>query len=121
MVLVTQGGRQTWGPALGRAASSTSRNLRGAAQHPRPQPPRSFSRAAWAKLLGHVGHIGRFPSQDHFAGYTATASLDASSGNQQRHQLNAAPHTIAVCRARDPGPSRSAPTPISRRLIEEPF
>ena len=26
-----------------------------------------------AKLLGHVGGIGRFPSQDHFASYTATA------------------------------------------------
>ena len=67
-----------------------------------------------AKLLGHVGDIGRFPSQDHFASYTATAPLDASSGNQQRHrlntggnrQLNAALHTIAVCQARDPGPGR---------------
>jgi transposase len=40
-----------------------------------------------AKILGHVGDIGRFPSQDHFASYTATAPLDASSGNQQRHRL----------------------------------
>jgi transposase len=55
-----------------------------------------------AKLLGH------------FASYTATAPLDASSGNHQRHrlntggnrQLNAALHTIAVCQARDPGPGR---------------
>jgi transposase len=67
-----------------------------------------------AKLLGHVGDIGRFPSQDHFASYTATAPLDASSGDQQRHrlntggnrQLNAALHTIAVCQARHPGPGR---------------
>jgi transposase len=67
-----------------------------------------------AKLLGHVGDIGRFPSQDHFASYTATAPLDASSGNHQRHrlntggnrQLNAALHTIAICQARDPGPGR---------------
>jgi transposase len=67
-----------------------------------------------AKLLGHVGDVRRFPSQDHFASYTATAPLDASSGNQQRHrlnpggnrQLNAAMHTIAVCQARDPGPGR---------------
>ena len=66
------------------------------------------------KLLGHVGDIARFPSQDHFASYTATAPLDASSGNQQRHrlntggnrQLNAALHTIAICQARDPGPGR---------------
>jgi transposase len=67
-----------------------------------------------AKILGHVGDIGRFPSQDHFASYTATAPLDASSGNHQRHrlntggnrQLNAALHLIAVCQARDPGPGR---------------
>jgi transposase len=67
-----------------------------------------------AKLLGHIGDIHRFPSQDHFASYTATAPLDASSGNQQRHrlntggnrQLNAALHTVAVCQARDPGPGR---------------
>ena len=67
-----------------------------------------------AKILGHVGDVTRFPSQDHFASYTATAPLDASSGNQQRHrlntggnrQLNAALHTIAVCQARDPGPGR---------------
>jgi transposase len=68
-----------------------------------------------AKILGHVGDVTRFPSQDHFASYTATAPLDASSGNQQRHrlnpggnrQLNAALHTIAVCQARDPGPGRT--------------
>jgi transposase len=68
-----------------------------------------------AKLLGHVGDITRFPSQDHFASYTATAPLDASSGNHQPHRLNtggnrhlnAALHTIAICQARDPGPGRS--------------
>jgi transposase len=67
-----------------------------------------------AKILGHVGDIRRFPSQDHFASYTATAPVDASSGNQQRHRLNtggnrklnAALHTVAVCQARDPGPGR---------------
>jgi transposase len=67
-----------------------------------------------AKILGHVGNVIRFPSQDHFASYTATAPLDASSGNQQRHrlntggnrQLNTTLHTIAICQARDPGPGR---------------
>jgi transposase len=67
-----------------------------------------------AKILGHVGDVTRFPSQDHFASYTATAPLDASSGDQIRHrlntggnrQLNSALHTIAVCQARDPGPGR---------------
>jgi transposase len=80
-----------------------------------------------AKLLGHVGDIGRFPSQDHFASYTATAPLDASSGNQQRHrlntggnrQLNAALHTIAVCQARDPGP-RTPLLPAQAQRRQDP-
>ena len=67
-----------------------------------------------AKLLGHIRDITRFPSADHFAGYTGTAPLAASSGENTRHrlntggnrQLNSVLHTIAVCRARDPGPGR---------------
>ncbi|WP_433304672.1 IS110 family transposase [Actinoplanes sp. CA-030573] len=55
-----------------------------------------------------------FPHADHFASYTGTSPLDASSGNRNRHrlntggnrQLNCALHTIAVCQARDPGPGR---------------
>lgn len=67
-----------------------------------------------AKILGHVGDVTRFPTADHFASYTGTSPLDASSGNRNRHrlntggnrQLNTALHTIAVCQARDPGPGR---------------
>ena len=67
-----------------------------------------------AKLLGHVGDITRFPSASHFASYTGTATLDASSGRQNRHrlntggnrQLNSVLHTMAVCQSRDPGPGR---------------
>ncbi len=67
-----------------------------------------------AKLLGHIRDITRFPSADHFAGYTGTAPLAASSGENTRHrlntggnrQLNSVLHTIAVCQARDPGPGR---------------
>jgi transposase len=58
-----------------------------------------------AKLLGHVGDIGRFPSQDHFASYTATAPLDASSGNQQRHDSTPAATANSTPRCT---PSRSA-------------
>lgn len=66
------------------------------------------------KILGHVGDVTRFPSADHFASYTGTSPLDASSGERRRHrlnttgnrQLNTALHTIAVCQARDPGPGR---------------
>jgi transposase len=35
-----------------------------------------------AKLLGHVGDISRFPSADHFASYTGTSPLAASSGRR---------------------------------------
>ena len=75
---------------------------------------RGMSTVLAAKLLGHVGDITRFPSADHFAGYTGTAPLAASSGERTRHRLNAGGnrqlnsvlHTVAVCQARDPGPGR---------------
>ena len=67
-----------------------------------------------AKLLGLVGDISRFPSAAHFASYTGTAPLEASSGERVRHrlntggnrQLNAVLHTMAICQSRDPGPGR---------------
>jgi transposase len=67
-----------------------------------------------AKILGQVGDVSRFPTPDHFASYTGTSPLDASSGNRNRHRLNtggnrrlnSALPTIAVCQARDPGPGR---------------
>jgi transposase len=67
-----------------------------------------------AKILGIVGDVSRFPTSGHFASYSSTAPLDASSGQRIRHrlntggnrQLNATLHTIAVCQARDPGPGR---------------
>jgi transposase len=68
-----------------------------------------------AKLLGHAGPITRFPSRDHFASYTGTAPVEASSGDVRRHrlnrggnrQLNTALHLIAVCQIRDPGPGQA--------------
>ncbi|MFJ9752767.1 IS110 family RNA-guided transposase [Streptomyces chartreusis] len=62
-----------------------------------------------AKLLGHVGDVTRFPTEHHFASYTGTAPLDASSGKNTRHRLNtggnralnAVLHIIAVCQIRD--------------------
>jgi hypothetical protein len=63
-----------------------------------------------AKLLGHVGAITRFPSASHFASYTGTAPLDASSGHQSRHRLN----TEAIgssTRCCAPWPSAKAVTP----------
>lgn len=61
-----------------------------------------------AMILGEVGNIARFPSNDHFASYTGTAPLDASSGDIVRHrlsragnrQLNHALHMIAPAHRR---------------------
>jgi transposase len=76
-----------------------------------------------AKLLGHTGDITRFPDRDHFASYTGTAPVEASSGDVRRHrlnrggnrQLNTALHLIAVCQIRDPSPGQ---TYYQRKLIE---
>jgi transposase len=67
-----------------------------------------------AKLLGHAGDVTRFPDRDHFASYTGTAPVEASSGDVRRHrlnrggnrQLNTALHLIAVCQIRDPSPGQ---------------
>jgi transposase len=68
-----------------------------------------------AKLLGHAGDLTRFPSRDHFASYSGTAPIEASSGDVRRHrlnrggnrQLNTALHLIAVCQIRDPSPGQA--------------
>jgi transposase len=41
-----------------------------------------------AVILGEVGDVRRFPSKHHFASYTGTAPIDASSGDHVRHRLN---------------------------------
>ena len=68
-----------------------------------------------AKLVGHTGDITRFPDRDHFASYTGTVPVEASSGDVRRHrlnrggnrQLNTALHLIAVCQIRDPSPGQA--------------
>src|SRR5215213_1628522 len=68
-----------------------------------------------AKLVGHAGDIARFPDRDHFASYTGTAPVEASSGDVRRHRLNrggnrqrnTALHLIAVCQIRDPSPGQT--------------
>ncbi|MFI7544774.1 transposase [Actinoplanes sp. NPDC049599] len=39
-------------------------------------------------IRGHLGDVSRFPNADHFASYTGTSPLDASSGNRNGHRLN---------------------------------
>lgn len=68
-----------------------------------------------AKIIGHIGDIGRFPSPDHLASYAGTAPIEASSGEYVRHrlsrrgdrQLNNAIHLAAHVQSIFPGPGRS--------------
>ena len=61
-----------------------------------------------ARITGTVGNVVRFPTKAHFASYSGTAPLEASSGEVVRHRLslagnrklNYALHMVAVCQAR---------------------
>ncbi len=61
-----------------------------------------------AKIIGTVGSVARFPTKAHFASYSGTAPVEASSGEMVRHRLslagnrhlNTALHMVAVCQAR---------------------
>jgi transposase len=61
-----------------------------------------------AKIIGTVGNATRFPTKAHFASYSGTAPVEASSGEVVRHRLslagnrklNNAVHMVAVCQAR---------------------
>ena len=43
-----------------------------------------------ATILGEVGDVARFATADHFASYTGTAPIEASSGESIRHRLSRA-------------------------------
>jgi transposase len=43
--------------------------------------------ASAARILADVGDIARFPDRGHFASWTGTAPIDASSGQHLRHRL----------------------------------
>jgi transposase len=76
-----------------------------------------------AIILGHTGDIDRFPTSGHFARYTGTAPIAASSGPKQRHrlnprgnrQLNRALHVAAVTQVRNDTPGRA----YYRRKLDE--
>ncbi len=61
-----------------------------------------------AKIIGTVGSVTRFPTKAHFASYSGTAPVEASSGEVVRHRLsltgnrklNYALHMVAICQAR---------------------
>ena len=44
--------------------------------------------AGAARILADVGDVRRFPDRNHFASWTGTAPIDASSGAQIRHRLS---------------------------------
>ena len=68
-----------------------------------------------AKIIGTVGSVARFPTKAHFASYSGTAPVEASSGEMVRHRLslagnrrlNYALHMVAVCQARSDAPGGS--------------
>lgn len=68
-----------------------------------------------ARILGEVGDVARFATRNHFATYTGTAPIEASSGDVVRHRLNRggnrrlnhALHMIAIVQIRKDGPSRA--------------
>jgi transposase len=60
-----------------------------------------------AKIMGTVGNVKRFPTKAHFASYSGTAPVEASSAEMVRHRLslagnrklNNALHMVAICQA----------------------
>jgi hypothetical protein len=68
-----------------------------------------------ARLLVEVGDITRFPDNNHFGSWTATAPIDASSGDNVRHrlsrggnrQINRVLHIMAVVQLRNPTEGRA--------------
>ena len=68
-----------------------------------------------ARLLVEVGDITRFPDKAHFASWTGTAPIDASSGDHVRHrlsrggnrQINRVLHLMATVQLRNPTEGRA--------------
>ncbi|MFZ1284299.1 MAG: IS110 family transposase [Propionicimonas sp.] len=68
-----------------------------------------------ARLLVEVGDITRFPNKAHFASWTGTAPIDASSGDHVRHrlsrggnrQINRVLHLMATVQLRNPTEGRT--------------
>ena len=84
-------------------------------EHPSAvQDIRGLGPVTTAVILGETGDVRRFPSKAHFASYTGTAPIDASSGDNIRHRLNRggnrrlnfALHVCALVQMTRPGPGR---------------
>jgi transposase len=76
-----------------------------------------------ALVIGHSGDVTRFASRNHYASYTGTAPIEASSGPKKRHrlnprgnrQLNHALHIVAISQIRSDTPGSA----YYRRKIDE--
>ena len=84
----------------------------------RLQPHRDIRHRSHTSRKDHrdgVGSVARFPTKAHFASYSGTAPVEASSGELVRHrlslagnrQLNNALHMVAVCQARSDARGRA--------------
>ena len=73
--------------------------------------------AGAARILADVGDVVGFPDRNHFASWTGTAPLDASSGEQIRHRHSRAetggsiPCSTSPPLARFGYPVKAAPAP----------
>jgi transposase len=67
--------------------------------------------AGAARILADVGDIARFPDRGHFASWTGTAPIDASSGQHIRHRLSRAGNRRPATCFTWPGSSSCATTP----------
>lgn len=78
------------------------------------QQIKGFGPVNTSVILGEVADVRRFPTNAHFASYTGTAPVDASSGDTKRHRLNRggnrrlnhALHSAAVVQICWPGPGQ---------------
>jgi Transposase IS116/IS110/IS902 family len=69
-----------------------------------------------ARILADVGDISRFPDRGHFASWTGTAPIDASSGQHLRHRLSRAGNRRPATSSPWPGSSSCATTPRAARI-----
>ena len=67
--------------------------------------------AGAARILADVGEVARFPDRNHFASWTGTAPIDASSGQHIRHRLSRAGNRRPATSSTSPGSSSCATTP----------
>ena len=67
--------------------------------------------AGAARILADVGDIARFPDRNHFASWTGTAPIDASSGQHSATGCRAPGTAASTTCSISPGSSSSATTP----------